>query len=390
MNRFRRLFAAAAVGGSYLIVGAALAQTDPVVTPEVSPPVINLVPATVDPNAVPTATPTLLTLGTPPSPTPTETPPPFDLTPGVLPVDPARTAEAIPPTIDPAAIATPEPTRPPLGLETAEALPTVIAARTDLELLADQAFGDGIRPATWSGSLDVTDPQLPLLVRIDLENMVGTLLGPDQRPLGWFGVVPSSPLAVARDLRHDLELLADLVMSTTTIRPAGWQGDDPVMRCSRTAQALVGLLSRSGYVVNIDFAQPGACAQLEIETSRFVETQIIQPSIPQQVGAGAGGSTVIAGTGQVVVDPYQVTSQFVVAFGDRNARQRFGVIPLGTGFRPVARSYFGYSNMMLVRGVDFQVFVDYTTTSVPFSVFETLPDIDRVGDSTSCAARWCE
>lgn len=344
-------------------------------TPAVVAPPINLVPVTVDPNASPTPTPTILTLGTPPSPTPTVTVTLVtDGTPQVLPT--------LVPTL------TPTPAPPPLGLEATEALPTVITARTDLELLADRAFGEGIRPPTWSGSLDVTDNQLPLLVRIDLENMIGTLLTPEERPTGWFGVVPSSPLAVARDLRHDIELLADLVMGAPSLRPAGWQGDDPIMRCSRSVQALVGLLARSGYAVNIDFSQPTACAQLEVETSRFVETQIIQPSIPQQVGSSEGGA--VTGGNAVLVEPFQVTSQFVVAFGDRNARERLGVIPLGTGFRPVARSYFGFSNMMLVRGVDFQVFVDYTTTSVPFRVFETLPDIDQAGSSIDCDAAWCE
>ncbi|MCS7071818.1 MAG: hypothetical protein NZM00_09960, partial [Anaerolinea sp.] len=197
-----------------------------------------------------------------------------------------------------------EPTPLPLSLEAAEALPTVLAARADLELLADQAFGRGSRPPGWSGSLNASDPQLPLLVRLDLENMAGQLFSPDERPAGWFGIVVSSPRAVARDLRHDLELLADRVMGTSTLRPAGWRGDDPIMRCGRAAQALVSLLGRSGFTVNLDFDQPGACDQLEVEVSRFVETTIITPPAAPQVGSADGA--IIQGGGQVTADPFRV------------------------------------------------------------------------------------
>lgn len=288
-----------------------------------------------------------------------------------------------------AAQAQDEPTPIPLSLDAAEALPTVVAARSDLELLANEAFGNGNRPPGWSGSLNVSDPQLPLLVRLDLENMAGQLLAPDERPIGWFGIVTSSPQAVARDLRHDLELLADLVMNAATLRPAGWRGDDPIMRCSRASQALVGLLGRSGFAVNLDFAQPGACEQLEIEVSRFVETTIITPPTSPEVGSSAGNE-VVQGSGEVTANPFQVDSLFVTAFGDRLARERLGVMPIGTGFRPVARSYTAGSNMMLVRGSDFQVYVDYTVTTVPRNDFLALPNVDSVGGVVSCNAPWCE
>ncbi|MGQ9907781.1 MAG: hypothetical protein ACUVS2_02990 [Candidatus Flexifilum sp.] len=281
-----------------------------------------------------------------------------------------------------------EPTPLPLSLDAAEALPTVLAARSDLELLADQAFGRDSRPPGWNGSLNASDPQLPLLVRLDLENMAGQLLSIDERPAGWFGIVVSSPRAIARDLRHDLELLADLVMGTSALRPAGWRGDDPIMRCGRAAQALVGLLGRSGFTVNLDFNQPGACDQLEIEVSRFVETTIITPPTVPQVGSAEGA--IIQGSGQVTVDPFRVESPFVAAFGDRLARQRLGVIPVGTGFRPVARSYATGSNMMLIRGLDFQVYVDYTVTPVSRNEFLALPNVDMVGGTISCNAAWCE
>jgi hypothetical protein len=276
------------------------------------------------------------------------------------------------------------PIAPPLSVEASEALPTLVAARTDLELLATQFFEGTSRPEGWTGALDVSDDQLPLLVRLDLEILAGAILGAEVRPAGWFGVVPSSPLAVARDVRHDLEILADIVMGAPTLRPAGWRGDDPLMRCSRAVQSLVAVLERSGYAVNVDWSQADACQIIEIETARFVETRIIQPLVPQTADAGSGVRT------SGLAEPYQVTSQFVVAWYDRNARRRAGVIPLGTGFRPIARSTFSFSNMMLVTGQGFTLFVDYTTTDVPFTTFALLPDVDTTGGVPDCNAGWCE
>jgi hypothetical protein len=271
----------------------------------------------------------------------------------------------------------------PISLEAAEALPILIRARGDLELLADSALPTPGRPAGWSGSLDVSDPDLPLLIRLDLEILAGTLLAPEERPAGWFGVVPSSPLAVARDVRHDLELLADVVIGARGLRPGGWSGDDPLMRCNRATQALVPLLERIGFVLDIDFTQPDYCTDAEIQASRYVETQIIQPTFSVAGGVDGGGS--LSG----VAEPYRVSSNFVVAFLDRNARERIGVIPNGTGFRPIARSYADFSNMMLVRGEGFIVYVDYTTTDVPRAEFLALPNAETSGASPICSAAWC-
>lgn len=288
--------------------------------------------------------------------------------------------------IDAQTIPTPTgvPVAPPLSVEASEALPTLVSARTDLELLATQFFENTTRPEGWTGALDVADDQLPLLIRLDLEILAGSILGAEVRPENWFGVVPSSPLAIARDVRHDLEILADIVMGAPTLRPAGWTGDDPLMRCGRAVQSLVAVLERSGYAITVDWTLPEACEIVEIETARFVETRIIQPLVPQTAGANPGART----TG--LAEPYQVTNPFVVAWYDRNARRRAGVIPEGTGFRPLARSTFSFSNMMLVTGEGFTLFVDYTTTDVPISTFALLPDLDTTGGVPDCNAGWCE
>jgi hypothetical protein len=271
----------------------------------------------------------------------------------------------------------------PLGIEAAEALPVLVAARGDLEILASEVMASpDQRPAGWSGSLDVADPNLPLFIRLDLEILAGTVLGPELRPDGWFGVVASSPLAIARDIRHDLELLADHVVGASTLRPGMWVGDDPLMRCNRATQALVPLLERSGFTLNVDFAQPDYCQQIEIQVSRYVETQIVQP--PAAAGGVGTGTVAVAGIAQ----PYITESPFVVAFYDTNARRRAGVLPVGTGFRPISRSDFEFSNMMLIEGEGFTLFVDYTTTPLSLADFEALP-VSSLGTTTDCDMAWC-
>ena len=319
----------------------------------------------------------------PPAASPTPIPPEIlALTPTVPP--PAET-EQVGQTSDSTEAAqapqgTPTPTPIPLGVEQSEALPILINARADLELLANTAIGSAQRPIGWSGSIDVSDPQLPLWIRLDLETLAGAIMGADQRPAGWFGVVPSIPLAVARDIRHDLELLADKVIGAQGLRPAGWKGDDPIFRCDRATQALFTLLKSRSISVTVDFTQANYCEVATLAASRYVERQILQPP-PALASNGTDNSNQLR-------YPFQVDNPFVVAFLDRKARQKIGVLPPGTGFQPISRSYVGFSNMMLVQGDNFTVFVDYTTTQISAEQFLSLPDIAGEG-STSCQAAWC-
>lgn len=287
------------------------------------------------------------------------------------------------PTADPAATLPPveqptvEPTVSALGVEQLEALPILISARNDLELLATAAIGSTQRPVGWSGSIDVNDPQLPLWIRLDLETLAGAVMGVESRPVGWFGVVASIPLAVARDVRHDLELLATEVIGAPGVRPAGWLGDDPIMRCNRATQSLFTLLQDRGIEIQIDFTQPDYCRTAEDTASRFVERQVLQPPML------SASAAVSQGRYAFVVD-----NPFMVAFLDRVARQKIGVLPVGTGFDPVSRSYVEFSNMMVVRGDGFQVFVDYTTTPLSIEEFLALPDVGG-GGGIYCDAEWC-
>lgn len=255
----------------------------------------------------------------------------------------------------------------------------LLNARVDLELLAGALLGDDIRPEGWSGPVEAEGMQLALLTRLDLELLAGNVLRGGALP-GWFGTVSSTSYAVARDIRHDLELLADEFG-----RPAGWQGSEPLLRCDRSTQALVSFLERGGvFVLQADRTAPDFCQQAMLEVSRFVEINYLADPddglliLPPVASAGGGGG------GQALI-----ASRFAVAFFDRGAARRAGIIPDETRFEPVARSAAQFSNMMLIRGEGFQVFVDYQFTTVTRDEFEALPDVATLEFEASCTANWC-
>lgn len=259
-----------------------------------------------------------------------------------------------------------------------DALRVLIAARNDLELLATNQLG-GERPVGWSGSLDVTNPQLAVLLRLDLELLMARLLGMGQVPNGWFGASPSTPFAIARDIRHDLELLADLVVAAN-VRPPGWAGDDPLMRCDRATQNLVLLLERSGlFSLAVDPNSESFCAQATRQASAYVENSVVTVTASGAPAAAAAPA----------VDRYRAATAFALAYLDRNAIRRVGTIPPDASFTPVARSYTQFSNMVVVRGDDFEVFVDFTTTTIPRAVFAGLPDVNSIATALNCRAPWC-
>jgi hypothetical protein len=274
--------------------------------------------------------------------------------------------------------ATPEPDQSLDSPIPSDVLPILINARTDLEILVTSQIG-GERPVGWSGSLDITDPQLALLIRLDLEVLAGQLLSADQRPIGWFGAVSSTPIAIARDIRHDLELLADQVVQPG-VRPPGWAGDTPIMRCDRSTQNLVQLLEITAqFVVTADPGNVDYCQQVAIQASQFTEARILSPTSSTLIGGAVAPAGSITANGNITI-----------AFLDRNARQSVGVVPIGEPLVPVARSYAQFSNMVLVRGEDFEVFVDFTTTTLTRAQFEALGDVNSLTPSPVCNAYWCK
>jgi hypothetical protein len=227
---------------------------------------------------------------------------------------------------------------------------------------------------------DTTNRDYHIMLRLDLELLAGAIVGPDQRPEGWFGAFPSTPYAIARDIRHDLELLADQ-LNPLNVRPVGWNGSDPVMRCERGVQALINVLERSGsFTLSVSANDPNFCHLAELQASRFAEVNVL---------SSGGGVTVNESGVAVPTSGTRIDSEFAVAFLDRFGRQKTGTIPLGEPITPVARSYTTFSRMMLVRGNGFEVFIDYRTSTVSDADFAVLPDVNGIGISTTCTASWC-
>jgi hypothetical protein len=317
-----------------------------------------------DPSATPTFDPFL-------TPSPTIDPIFLVLTPSPTPTETA--------TIDPEN--TPEPTPFPTATPVIPAEVFILLdARKDMELLADQQIGIGQRPVGWNGEVSPYEPQIALLTRADLELLATTLINPERRPSAWTGAFASTPYAVARDVRYDLEVLADVVYGRDN-RPTGWLGGDPLMRCNRATQTLVALLERGGiYRLNVDANTPNFCREVELSVTSFTEKQLL-------------ANTQISDlfTDQVaLLSEHQVNTDLAVAYLDARATRRVGIIPNGTPIQIVARSYASFSNMMLVQGDNFVVFVEYTNTTVNDQQFRGLPNFEALQVTTNCFADWCE
>jgi hypothetical protein len=310
----------------------------------------------------------------------------------VQPVAVPEGAVPIPTAIGVPEDAAPLPTEaaPPVSPIEPSALPILISARNDLELLATQQLG-AERPIGWSGSLDINDPQLPILTRLDLELLAGRLIDPNTRPEGWFGAVPGTAVSIARDIRHDLELLADTV-DVPNVRPVGWAGDDPLMRCDRGVQALVNVLERGGvFTLNVNSNDFNFCALAELQASTFAEqsllsnqaTALTTTNNPTTAPAAQGATAALPGN-------VQIDSNLAVAFLNRFGTENVGTIPPGTTVAPIARSFTQFSRMTLVRGDGFEVFVDYRDTTLTDDQFASLPDVNGVQVNAVCGAAWCK
>ena len=288
--------------------------------------------------------------------------------PEVITIDPEPTEEPIFEPVE----------REPVSAFAADVLPLLINARTDLEVMATEELGIQ-RPPGWSGSLDVNDPQLALLTRLDLELLAAIVYGADNRPDEWFGAVGSSQLAVVRDIRHDIEIMADTVYNGA--RPQDWAGGDPIYRCSRSTQALAAVLERAGiYTVQTNPVAIDYCEQVEVEIARFSEVNLL----------GENSMTIIDEGEAEVARDYEISTEFAIAFLTRFAEPQVGVIPLMTPVTPVARSYAVGSNMTLIEGNGYRVFIEFTNTTISEEQWEDLPNIDDIDEIvTFCDAIWC-
>jgi hypothetical protein len=267
--------------------------------------------------------------------------------------------------------------------DAAQADAILLAARSDMEILANATLGAANRPVGWNGTYDTTNVQMALHARLDLEILASELLA-GTRPPGWFGVQQTNAYAIARDVRHDLELLADTVVEPN-VRPPNWIGDDPIMRCNRSTQTLVILLdSRGLYDIVSTPASATYCFDVMMEISTFTEMNLLDAGaiLPSE----DADAPVQPGDPQA---PVTITSADAVGYFDRAATERAGVIPAGTIVTPIARSYAQFSRMTLVRGDGFQLFIDYQDTSMEVPQFDLLGDINVITVTTGCEAEWC-
>lgn len=276
---------------------------------------------------------------------------------------------------------TPEPTPIPTATPAVSAdVLLLLDIRLDIERMADDVFSQLERPAGWNGELDRTDPAIAIKTRSDIELLASSVINPSDRPSSWFGAVASTPFAIARDVRHDLERLADLYYGRGS-RPDDWLGGDPLLSCNRSTQTLVNLLERGGvFRLDVNPNTPDFCRDAEIAVTTFTETQIL--------GNANIGS--LFASELAILAPHQVDTQFAVTWLDSSAVRNLGVAPFGTPFTPIARSYVDFSNMMLIRGDNFEVFVEYQNTTVNDNQFRSLPNVASLEVNTFCLAEWCQ
>ncbi len=253
--------------------------------------------------------------------------------------------------------------------EITEALPDkLLAARGDIERLADEVLGLNTRPAGWTGNKDKTSSNLLSDNFLDLENLANEKLGIGQRPPGWLGAPPAVPIYGYQYLRFNLELLANTLGRTP--RPRGWQGVDQTESCSPQLQNLVALAQRA-YGFSVDTVPAGAfCQQLAVTVNNTIEN----PPPPDTTSAAS--------------DKFIFQGQYAFTYLDVNATQYMGVMPGGTKFKAWYRN-FGDSTMMFISGQDFAVFVDRRWTSMPQDTYEKLPTLEGVKPLTFCDAGWC-
>ncbi len=115
----------------------------------------------------------------------------------------------------------------------------ILQARNDLEIMANQQLGEGVRPDSWTFNFDLLTDTFVADLWYDNEILAEAIFGAGQRPQEWFGATTFDPFLLSRNIRHDLELSADVVFGGVDARPPNWNGAQSIYRCTRTTQNLV-------------------------------------------------------------------------------------------------------------------------------------------------------
>jgi hypothetical protein len=243
-------------------------------------------------------------------------------------------------------------------------------ARGDLERTADELLGLNTRPPGYVGNRDQNTPSFVGDLFLDLNTLADLQFGQDQRPEGWIGAISTSPGANYLALRHDIELFTDAALDFG-VRPTGWSGVNPLERCLPAVNQLATLVQQNFEIAftELDPAAETFCAQVEAAANAVVENPPILDEVETE-------------------ERFNATANYAFTYLDVAALDYMGIMPGGTPFRAVYRN-FGDSNMMFVAGQDFALYVDRRFTTLPETIFNSLPTLEGVDPIAFCDARWC-
>ena len=116
----------------------------------------------------------------------------------------------------------------------------ILDVRTDMELLADEVFGEAERPETWTANFDLQSTNSVPDLWFDNEQLADEIFGSQERPETWFGVTSANAELLGRNVRHDLELSAENIFGG--IRPDDWTGAPRRFTCNQTIQNILRML----------------------------------------------------------------------------------------------------------------------------------------------------
>jgi hypothetical protein len=262
--------------------------------------------------------------------------------------------------------------------------------RGDLERLAIEVLGlDAFPPDEWLGTITIEANQMARDLSHDLELLATLTFETEDRPENWIGAIGVSPGIFVRNLRHDLEVMADLLLQDRDYlddlggRPFGWLGTegfgDDTSFCASATQTITLLLTTYYRYEVPEISAPDIdvlCNTLDADVNRYAESDPEQISEEELVGdVGVSGRPVFE-------------SDLAFAYLDTGALQYMGTIPRGVPFEPWYRN-FGESTMMYVVGDNFAVYVSQEWTTMPQDRYFRLPTLQGVIPETYCFADWC-
>ncbi len=249
----------------------------------------------------------------------------------------------------------------------------IVDVRLDLDLLASTLFPT--LPQGYIGDTARDNPSYNANILLDLETVANQSLGVGIRPPGWSLSVPSNPASAYLTLRRNLELLADATAGLG-VRPSGWRGSNAIDRCEFNVRTLtlITAISYPNFTIDtIDINAPDYCAQVTRAVNEYIEN-------PPELDTVEGESEEIR--------RFSAESSYAFSYLDVGATLYMGTMPGGVPFRAVYRNY-GESTMMFVTGSDFALYIDVRFTTMAETTFRALPTFNGAVPVAYCDAYWC-